>query len=125
LILVSNKSGDNHRVVFNDANNNGVQDGGESACKSVGDCRWYWAITNANGVYHRDNEHRNLQCASLNFANGRYFSVPLSEVILVAASRQDRFIAEIISGLLPAGNQNLVIDLMAYTTVTPCFPAWL
>jgi len=59
------------------------------------------------------------------FANGRYLSVPAQWKYTVAASTQGQIYSGNNFGLYyPAGIQNLVIDLMAYTTVTAMLPAW-
>lgn len=113
-------------VVFNDTNNNGLQDAGEIGISN----QWvqvgaYWASTNTNGVYTVSVPTGIYLIHLYSIPIGGTLSVPVSGNYSVNASTIGQIYGGNDFGInFPPGVQNLVIDISPYTTVTPCFPAW-
>ena len=113
-------------VVFNDANGNGVQDGGETGIAN----QWvqiggYWASTNASGVYTTTVNTGSYNVHLYSIPMGATLTTPVGGSYTVVASTQGQIYGGNNFGLnYPPGVQNLVIYISPYTTVTPCFPAW-
>ncbi len=113
-------------TVFNDANNNGVQDAGENGIANIWvEVGWYWAMTDANGVY--------TVAVPVGTYNVELWTIPASATLTVPSSGNYTVNASAIGQIYggndfglnyPPGVQNMVINLSTCTTVTPCFPAW-
>ncbi|MEI7802071.1 MAG: PKD domain-containing protein [Bacteroidota bacterium] len=113
-------------IVFNDLNNNGVQDAGEYGISN----QWvqvgvYWASTNANGVYTVTVPFGSFLVQLYSIPAGATLSVPVSGNYTVVTSVSGQIYGGNNFGIhYPPGVQDLVIYISPYTTVTPCFPAW-
>ncbi len=111
--------------VYNDANNNGVMDAGETVYGN----QWvnignYWATTNANGYYSQTVPAGIYTVGIYSYPNGGTITQPLSGSYSVAATTIGQVYCGNNFGFYSSPNQNLIVYLSPYTTVAPGFPAW-
>ncbi|GDX47835.1 hypothetical protein LBMAG25_06530 [Bacteroidota bacterium] len=114
-------------VVYYDNNGNGIQDNGENGvANTYVKINGYWYYTNSNGQYNA-----NLIAGTYSI---QYVSAPAGYVITQPSSGNSYSVNASQIGQTYCNNnfgiyadptlQNLCIDIIPYTTVTPGFPAW-
>ncbi len=114
-------------VVYNDANGNGMQDSGENGVPNTYvKINGYWYYTNSNGQYSAT-----LTSGTYNII---YNNAPTGYAVTEPSGANSYVVDATQIGQTYCGNdfgiyadpslQNLCVDIIPYTTVTPGFPAW-
>jgi uncharacterized repeat protein (TIGR01451 family) len=114
-------------VVYNDTNGNGMQDSGENGVPNTYvKINGYWYYTNSNGQYSAT-----LTSGTYNII---YNNAPTGYAVTEPSGANSYVVNASQIGQTYCGNdfgiyadptlQNLCIDIIPYTTVTPGFPAW-
>ncbi len=114
-------------VVYNDANGNGLQDSGESGVPNTYvKINGYWYYTNSNGQYYATLTPGTYNIIYNNAPNGYTVTQPTgANPYVVNASQIGQTYCNNNFGIYADPSlQNLCVDIIPYTTVTPGFPAW-
>lgn len=113
-------------VVYYDTNGNGVQDAGESGVANTHvKINGIWYYTNNNGQYHANVTAGNYTITYTNTPAGFSITQPSSGTYSVNATQIGQTYCNNNFGIYADPSlQNLTIDIIPYTTVTPGFPAW-